>query len=61
MSTELQKKLAGEIIKNAKREKPLNKKELVVLSGYGEVTADRHASEVIEQKGVQEELNRLGF
>lgn len=61
MATELQKNLAKEIVKNAKRKKPLNKKELVASSGYGVVTADKHATEVIEQKGVQEELENLGF
>lgn len=61
MSTNLQKNLAREIVNNSKRKKPLNKKELVISSGYGAVTADRHAPEVIEQKGVQEELEILGF
>lgn len=33
----------------------------MVSSGYGVITADRHASEVIESKGVQDELSALGF
>lgn len=61
MPTNLQRNLAREIISNSKRKKPLNKKQLVVSSGYGEVTADRHASEVIEQVGVLEALNDFGF
>lgn len=61
MATLLQKQLAQNIVANAKKPKKLNKKELVVSSGYGEVTADRHASEIIKQKGVQEELANLGF
>lgn len=61
MSTELQKNLANEIVKNVSRKKPKNKKELVVSSGYSEITADRHATEVIRQKGVQEELESMGF
>jgi uncharacterized protein YgbK (DUF1537 family) len=61
MATELQKNLAQEIVKNAKRKKPLNKKELVVLSGYDLTTAEKQVPAVFEQKGVQEELNNLGF
>lgn len=61
MATLRQKKLARNIIENVTRDKPLNKQELVVSSGYGVVTADRHAGEVMEQKGVKEELLILGF
>lgn len=61
MPTILQENLADEIVKNVKRKRPKNKKELVVSSGYGEVTADKHASEVIEQKGVQDALEDRGF
>lgn len=61
MATLRQKKLAQNIIQNIKSKKGLNKQELVVSSGYSEVTADRHASEVIEQPGVQNELKKLGF
>lgn len=61
MPTILQRNLAKNIILNTKRKKPLNKQELVVLSGYNSVTADRHSKEVIEQKGVIESLAEEGF
>lgn len=61
MATILQKNLADNVVKNIKRKKPLNKKELVASSGYGKVTAQKHATEVLEQKGVLEELAILGF
>lgn len=61
MATNLQKKLAENIIKNVKRKKPLNKQELVVSSGYGVVSADRHSKTILEQKGVLEELAIRGF
>ncbi len=61
MATLRQQKLAREIIKNASRETPLNKKELVVSSGYSEITAESSAHIILEQKGVQEELSALGF
>lgn len=61
MSTELQKNLAQNIVKNAKRKKPLNKKELLVISGYSPISAEASATEIIEQKGVREELDNLGF
>lgn len=61
MATELQKNLAREIVKNSKRKKPLNKKELVVSSGYSESTASQQIPAVFEQKGVLEELDNLGF
>jgi hypothetical protein len=61
MSTELQKRLAENIVKNAKRSKPLNKTELLVTTGYSEVSAKAYATTIIEQKGVQEELKLLGF
>ena len=61
MATLRQKKLAENIVLNAKRGNKLNKKELVVSSGYGEVTGNKHAHIILEQKGVQEELENLGF
>ena len=65
MSTELQQDLAQGIVKNAKRKKqgkkPLNKQELLVSVGYAQLTAEKNAGFVIEQKGVQEELKKLGF
>ena len=61
MSTILEKNLAQNIVKNARRKKPLNKKELVVSSGYAEISAQSSAHLILEQKGVQDELKVLGF
>lgn len=61
MSTLRQKKLAEAIVQNLHSEEPLNKQELVVSSGYSPTTADGHANQILEQKGVQEELKILGF
>lgn len=61
MATELQKNLAQQIVKNSKRKKPLNKKELLVSSGYAELSAESVPGKIINQKGVQEELKVLGF
>lgn len=61
MSTILQQNLAKEIIKNSKRKKPLNKKELLVSSGYGEISAKASAGFIIDQKGVLEALEDYGF
>ena len=61
MPTILQKKLAQEIVKNAKRKKPINKKELLVSVGYTPNTAEAKATEIIEQPGVKTELKNLGF
>lgn len=61
MVTTRQKRLAKNLIENTRRAKPLNKKELVVLSGYGEISAKSSAHLIIEQKGVKEALNDYGF
>lgn len=61
MATLLQKKLAKAIVKNAKSDKPLNKKQLLVSVGYSPNTADVNQKNIIEQKGVKEELEILGF
>lgn len=61
MATLRQKKLAKAIVDNLNADKPLNKTELVVLSGYDPVNADAHASAYIQQKGTQKELNNYGF
>lgn len=39
----------------------MNKKELLVSSGYSEITAAASSKDILEQKGVQEELAVLGF
>ena len=61
MATLRQKKLAEGIIENAKKGTKLNKKDLLVSVGYAINTAEVKATEIIEQKGVQEELESLGF
>lgn len=61
MSTILQQNLAKEIIKNAKRKKPLNKKDLLVSVGYTQTVAETKPQEIIDQKGVKEALEDYGF
>lgn len=61
MATLRQKKLAKNIVENLQAKKPLNKQELVVSSGYSEMSAKSSAHIILEQKGVQEELGLLGF
>jgi hypothetical protein len=61
MATVRQAKLAKAIVENSKRDKPLNKKELLVSVGYSPITADVKQGEIMEQKGVKEELEILGF
>lgn len=63
MSTERQKNLATEIVLNAKRpkNKRKNKKDLVVSVGYSKTVAKAKPQLIIAQKGVQEELEVLGF
>jgi hypothetical protein len=61
MPTILQKNLANEIIENTKRKKPKNKKEMLVSVGYAQSVAGAKANEIIEQKGVIEALEELGF
>lgn len=61
MPTILQRNLAENIVKNIKNRKPKTKKELVVSSGYSEMSAESSAHFIIEQKGVQEALEEFGF
>lgn len=61
MATLLQKKLAQNIVKAAKSNKKINKKDLLVSAGYDETTAKSTPARIIEQKGVQKELKALGF
>ena len=61
MATLRQKKLARNIVENIKRIKPLNKGELVESSGYSKISAKSSAGIILEQIGVQEELEKLGF
>lgn len=57
----MQKELAQNIVKNAKRPKKLNKKELLVSAGYSKITAEANPGVIIAQKGVQDELKIMGF
>lgn len=61
MPTIRQKRLAEAIVNNGLREQPLNKAELVVSAGYAEMTAKANAGFIIDQPGVQEALDDLGF
>lgn len=61
MATLRQKKLAKNLVDNLQAVKPLNKQELVVSSGYSQISAESSAKNIIEQKGVQKELKALGF
>src|SRR3990167_10773143 len=53
--------LAENIVKNAKRKKPLNKKELVISSGYSLRSGSQKSTTIINSKGTQKELKNLGF
>lgn len=61
MPTILQKRLAGEIIKNTKRAKPFNKRDLVVSGGYSKTVAIAKPEVILTQKGVLKELENYGF
>lgn len=61
MPTIRQRKLAQAVLENVQATEPLNKQELVASVGYAEITADRKAGEILEQKGVKEALAELGF
>lgn len=56
-----QQRLADEIILNASRKKPKNKKELLVSAGYDETTAEATPGDIIQQQGVQNALIERGF
>lgn len=60
MSTEKQKKVAQLIVENVIADKPLNSGDIVEKSGYGE-TMRLYPKRIIEAKGVQKELEVLGF
>ncbi len=61
MATIRQKKLARALVDNTQVDKPLNKGELVVSVGYSEESGKKKATEILESKGVQNELIALGF
>lgn len=61
MATLKQKKLAEEIVQNLSEGNKKTAKELLVSSGYSEKSAKSSSKEIIEQKGVQQELIVRGF
>ncbi len=61
MATIRQKRLARATIENIQATEPLNKQQLVASVGYSEIVAYKKATEILESKGVQEELKKLGF
>jgi hypothetical protein len=61
MSTRLQKKLAEEIVLDAKLKRTRQKKDLLVSAGYSEITASANPAIILEAQGVKNELNNLGF
>lgn len=61
MSTIRQKKLANAIIENLVAKQPLNKGELVESVGYSVKSAEKKTNEIINSKGVQQELVAFGF
>lgn len=61
MATLRQKKLAKAIVENAQSTETKTAGQLLVSVGYPESTATTYPGAVIEQKGVQEELENLGF
>lgn len=61
MATLRQKKLAEAIVENAKTGNKKNKKDLLVSVGYATSVAEVKPQEILEQKGVREELAKLGF
>lgn len=61
MANQRQKKLAKGIVSNIKKKNPLNGMQLLISAGYSEVTARASSTRTIEQKGVQEELIKMGF
>lgn len=61
MSTQRQKKLAKAIVENLESKQPITAGELLENVGYSKNTAEAKPGEIMEQKGVQEELENLGF
>lgn len=59
--TPKQENLAHEIVKNAKRSRPLNKAQLLENAGYSKSVAQANPQDIIDQKGVQIALKDLGF
>lgn len=58
--TQRHKRLAAEVIENARREKPLTKKELLVLSGYSPSTIEATPFKPFTSQGFQLALREAG-
>lgn len=61
MATVKQKRLAELIVRNAKSKNPLNKKQMLVSVGYKKSVAETKPNEIMEQAGVTDALDDLGF
>lgn len=61
MATLRQKRLAKVLVLNNTANKPLNAGELLESVGYAKSVAEAKPTEIIQQKGVQQELAKLGF
>lgn len=61
MGTRLQKKLAKAIVEDAKNDHPSTGQQLLEKVGYSKTVARSKPGEILERKGVKEELNILGF
>lgn len=61
MGTILQKRLAKAIVENAVAEKPLNMGQMIEKVGYSKAVSIGRPGEILQQKGLNEELDALGF
>lgn len=61
MATLKQQKLAKEIVETFAAKKTKTAQELLVSAGYDQTTAEASPGRTISQKGVKEELFKLGF
>ena len=58
MPSQLQERLADNIVKNSLNKHPVSKRKLVMMSGYLQSNADGKATEIVASKGVKEVLKR---
>lgn len=58
--TQRHKRLAAEVIQNARREKPLTQTQLLMLSGYSRGTIDKTPSKPFTTQGFQNALVEAG-
>jgi len=61
MATIRQKKLAKNIVLNAQEKRWNSLKDLLLISGYSKSTSSKDQVAIIQHKGVQESLVKLGF